>query len=64
MLRFSDGINIDTSGELRHLELHDGHYVVGQGLLIPTKSKEDSDNLIKELKGSPELNSDAQDSQI
>jgi len=64
MLRFNDGINIDTSGELRHLELHDGHYVVGQGLLVPTKSKQDSENLIKKLKGSPELNTDAKDSHI
>lgn len=34
-LRFSDGVNVDTSGPLRPLKLHDGWYVVGEGTLSP-----------------------------
>ena len=40
-LKFSDGIEIDTSGELRLLELYDGWYVVGEGKLIPVKDEEE-----------------------
>ena len=40
MLRFSDGITIDTSGPLRTLHLHDGWYVVGKGMLIPVGSEQ------------------------
>ena len=36
-LKFSDGIEIDTSGPLRPLKLYDGWYVVGEGSLIPMK---------------------------
>ena len=39
ILKFSDGIEIDTSGELRLLELYDGWYVVGEGRLIPVKDR-------------------------
>jgi len=35
MLRFSDGVNIDTSGPLRPLKLRDGWYVVGEGTCCP-----------------------------
>ena len=51
MLKFSDGINIDTSGELRTLTLHDGEYVVGNGMCIPTKDMTESLEVIKKLKG-------------
>ena len=40
-LKFSDGIEIDTSGELRLLELYDGWYVVGEWRLIPVKDEEE-----------------------
>jgi hypothetical protein len=40
ILTFSDGIEIDTSGELRLLELYDGWYIVGEGRLIPVKDEE------------------------
>lgn len=40
-LKFDDGIEIDTSGELRLLELFDGWYVVGEGRLIPVKDEEE-----------------------
>lgn len=48
MLRFNDGVNIDTSGELRKLKLDDGWYVVGQGMLIPVSSEEEADQIIEE----------------
>ena len=38
MLKFSDGVEIDTSGPLRPLHLHDGWYVVGGGMLIAVDS--------------------------
>ena len=50
-LRFSDGVNIDTSGELRVLRLKDGYYVVGNGMLIPVGSREEATEIIKEFKG-------------
>jgi hypothetical protein len=40
ILKFSDGISIDTSGPLRVLELSDGFYVTGGGVLIPVQSRE------------------------
>jgi hypothetical protein len=52
-LRFDDGIEIDTSGELRLLELYDGWYVVGEGRLIPVKDEEAGkiqiDDLLNEM---------------
>jgi hypothetical protein len=39
MLRFSDGVDIDTSGEPRVLQLADGFYAVGKGILIPAKDE-------------------------
>ena len=49
LLRFSDGIEIDTSGQLRLLELHDGWYVVGGGRLIPVKDEEEGKNYIEKI---------------
>ena len=46
ILKFSDGIEIDTSGELRLLELYDGCYVVGEGRLIPVKDREEGERLL------------------
>ena len=51
MLRFSDGIEIDTSGKLRPLELYDGWYVVGEGNLIPVKSEGEAKILINKMSG-------------
>ena len=50
-LRFSDGIEIDTAGELRLLELYDGWYVVGEGKLIPVKDEEEGLSRIEKIKG-------------
>jgi len=41
-LKFSDGIDVDTSGHVRILCLHDGWYVVGGGFLIPFKSENEA----------------------
>ena len=41
-LKFSDGVEFDTSGPLRPEQRHDGWYVVGQGMLIPVDSEEDA----------------------
>jgi hypothetical protein len=49
MLRFNDGVNIDTSGELRILRLKDGYYVVGQGMCIPVADREEATKVIAEM---------------
>jgi hypothetical protein len=49
-LKFSDGIEIDTAGELRLLELYDGWYVVGEGKLIPVKDEEEGLNTIESIR--------------
>lgn len=46
-LKFSDGVSIDTSGPLRVLELSDGFYVTGCGILIPVESEEKALEVIK-----------------
>ena len=35
-LKFSDGVEINTSGKLRPLRLKDGWYAVANGMCIPT----------------------------
>ena len=50
MLRFNDGINIDTSGEPRVIHLYDGYYVTGKGNLIPVKDSTEAEELLKSLK--------------
>jgi hypothetical protein len=54
MLRFSDGVNIDTSGELRVLSLHDGLYVVGEGICFPVDSQEEAEQTIRDMKARKE----------
>lgn len=54
MLRFSDGVNIETSGKLRTLKLDDGWYVTGQGLLIPCESHKEAKKKLNELKNKKE----------
>ena len=41
MLRFDDGVNIDTRGEYKVILLKDGYYVVGHGMCIPVDSYEE-----------------------
>ena len=50
MIRFTDGTQIDPSGELRVILLKDGYYVVGHGMVVPVDSRLDGEELIKELK--------------
>lgn len=42
ILKFSDGVNINTSGDARTLELKDGWYAVGNGILIPCRDEEEA----------------------
>lgn len=49
-LNFSDGVQIDTSGELRKLRLQDGLYVVGQGYCIPVANDIEAEKMIESLK--------------
>lgn len=50
MLRFSDGVQFDTSGPLRIEYRRDGLYVVGNGMLIPVKDKQEAEDFISKRK--------------
>jgi hypothetical protein len=55
MLKFNDGIIIDTSGKLRIIHLNDGYYVTGQGILIPVKDEQEArETLGKWKKANPQ----------
>jgi len=45
-LKFSDGMEFDTSGEYRTVTKSDGLYVVGHGMLIPVKDEEEGKKFI------------------
>jgi hypothetical protein len=49
-LRFSDGVEIDTSGPLRIVQLNDGLYVIGQGMSIPVTTVQEGENIITKLR--------------
>ena len=49
-LKFSDGMEFDTSGPLRITSRSDGLYVVGEGCLIPVNSHEEAEEIIKREK--------------
>jgi len=49
VLKFDDGEKIETQGELRITSRKDGLYVVGKGMCIPIDSREEGNELIKEL---------------
>ena len=51
LMRFSDGVEIDTGGELRILELADGLYVTGKGVLIPVKDREEAEQTLRDMEG-------------
>jgi hypothetical protein len=46
-LKFSDGMEFDTSGPLRIESRSDGLYVVGNGQLIPVSSREEAKEIIR-----------------
>jgi hypothetical protein len=56
MLRFNNGIEFDTTGELRIEERFDGFYVVGEGWLIPITEIEEGNETIKRLKSNASKN--------
>jgi len=51
LLRFSDGITVDTSGPPRVLQLNDGYYAVGKGILVPASNKETAEFLVTRMNG-------------
>jgi len=53
MPSFNDGVNVDTSGELRPLRLRDGWYVVGKGMMMPVSSRGEALEVIQEINGKP-----------
>jgi len=46
-LKFKDGMEFDTSGDLRVEKRKDGYYVVGKGRLMAVDSKKEGDDYIK-----------------
>jgi len=52
MLRFNDGVNIDTQGSLCVRLLRDGYYVIGKGMCCPVDSREEGRELINVLEKS------------
>ena len=49
MLKFSDGVTIDTTGEPRVLQLSDGYYAVGKGILIPVSTKDAAEFMVQRM---------------
>ena len=45
-LKFKDGVEINTDGEFRKLELDDGWYVVGKGYLLPVTTENMADSVV------------------
>jgi hypothetical protein len=48
-LKFTDGVTVDTSGELRARKLDDGWYVIGRGCLIPVDDRAKAEKVIREM---------------
>jgi len=48
-MRFSDGMNFDTSGPLRLTRRKDGWYVIGEGLLCAVSNPEEGERFIARL---------------
>jgi len=53
-LRFSDGMEFDTSGPLRVIHRKDGYYVTGKGLLMACDTREDGERIIREMQQNDE----------
>ena len=49
MLRFSDGVSIDTNGPYRTLQLSDGWYLVGNGVLLPARDEAEAKQLLSNM---------------
>ena len=50
ILKFSDGVEIDTAGPLRVYEGPDGLYVVGEGMLCACGDREEAAQLMRDLR--------------
>lgn len=48
-MTFSDGMEFNLSGMLRTEHRSDGWYVVGEGMLIPVKDREEGQAYIKDF---------------
>jgi hypothetical protein len=48
-IRFSDGVQFDTSGKYRVERRRSGYYVLGHGFLSPVTDKADGERLIADL---------------
>lgn len=46
-MRFSDGMQFDTSGPLRMVRRRDGYYVIGNGMLIPVADRDEAADFIR-----------------
>ena len=46
-LKFTDGVEFNTSGVLRVEERFDRWYVVGEGRLVPVRDRNDGEEYIK-----------------
>jgi len=46
-MKFSDGVEFDTSGPLRVEKRRDGYYVVGEGKLCAVSSYEEGEKMIE-----------------
>ena len=49
ILRFSDGMTINTDGPLRVIRKSDGYYVVGNGMCLPVGSRAEGQEYIREI---------------
>lgn len=48
-LKFNDGWQVNTSGDLRVVSGPDGLYVVGKGMLIPVDSQIEGEEMIRKM---------------
>ena len=55
MLKFNDGVKIDTSGELRVARIRGDWYVIGKGMSIPVDSQREGEELIEQLSRKKEV---------
>jgi hypothetical protein len=50
IIKFSDGISINTDGKFKVIHISDGWYVVGKGMMIPVDDYEDGRETINNMK--------------
>ena len=49
-MKFTDGVEIKTSGPLRKAKYPDGWYVVGNGMCIPCDNEAEANEILEEMK--------------